>query len=95
MARPLTAAAIVLTVIACSPPHHDASTDTLVSVNQPRDEFKLYSTSSMVEVQKFDNLPDGLKVILERGKYSGGALCYRQRPDMRKSDISPYISIFG
>jgi hypothetical protein len=70
--RASTAAALLLTVIGCSPSHQDASTGTLVSVNQPREEFKLYSPSSLVEVQKFADLPDGLRAVLLRGKYTNG-----------------------
>lgn len=66
------AATVLLTINACSPSHHDASTDPLVSVNQPREEFKLYSSSSLVEVRNFADLPEGLRGNLERGKYAAG-----------------------
>jgi hypothetical protein len=65
-------AIVLLTINACSRSHDDASTDTLVSVNQPRDEFKLYSSSSLVEVRNFADLPEGLRAILARGKYAVG-----------------------
>jgi hypothetical protein len=69
--RALTVAVVLLTVIACSPSHQDASTDTLVSVSQPGEAFKLYSPSSMVEIRNFNDLPHGLEEILMRGKYAG------------------------
>ena len=64
------AATVLLTNNACSPSHHDASADALVSVNQPREEFRPYSPSTLVEVRKFDDLPDGLRAALKGGKYA-------------------------
>jgi hypothetical protein len=49
--------------------HHDASRDGVESVNQPAEAFKSYSPSSMVEVRKLDDLPNGLRDSLMRGKY--------------------------
>jgi hypothetical protein len=48
---------------------HDASGDAVESANQSAEAFKAYSSSSMVEVRKLDELPNGLREILMRGKY--------------------------
>jgi hypothetical protein len=69
--RALTTAVIFMTAIACAPSHHDASQDAVESSNKPAETFKSYSPSSMVEVRKLDDLPDGLREILMRGKYGG------------------------
>jgi hypothetical protein len=51
--------------------HHDSSTDAIESVNQPTETIASYSPASMVEVRKLDDLPNGLREILMRGKYGG------------------------
>jgi hypothetical protein len=53
-------------------PHHDVSQDGVESANQPTEAFKSYSPPSMVEVRKLDDLPNGLRETLMRGKYGGG-----------------------
>jgi hypothetical protein len=51
--------------------HNDASRDDVESAKQSAEAFKSYSPSSMAEVRKFDELPNGLREILMRGKYGG------------------------
>jgi hypothetical protein len=56
-------------VIGCTGKPHDAARHESLSVTNEvndADMFKLYDPSSLIEVRKFSDLPDGVKVLANR-----------------------------